>query len=200
MGKDQANARDLAAWYSPALALGLLNHINFENVAKQIGPALASGHLTAAATTLTIGDAAMHSTDIPSSLWATWSAQKDLRFWATGNLIRPIEGSRDAINAFGVRLDPVGLALLFPNLGGPPAFVEAGLVSIKGGRPAGKNGEPIAGVAKRLLALTEADLASYTAEAVATELVEEYRRLHLQPPSSDNAKRDAAGILRAVRN
>lgn len=70
----------------------------------------------------------------------------------------------------------------------------------KGGRPAGKDGEPIARVTKRLLALNEAELGRCTAESVGTELVGEYTSLGLSPPSFDNAKRNASGILRSVQN
>ena len=69
----------------------------------------------------------------------------------------------------------------------------------KGGRRAGKHGQPIARVTRRLLALPPAQLASYTVAAVAAELAEEYRKLGHQPPHPDNAEKDAAGILRAVK-
>lgn len=200
MGESNTISReDFTAWYSPALTLGLLDRINFENVARLIHPALSSGFVKAVTETLTIEGAAVHLAELPASVWTTWTPQADLRFWATGNLIRPIQGKGTAISAFGVRFDPAGLALIFPDIASPvgtqPSYPPA-----KGGRPAGKNGEPIASMAKRLLGLPAGELASYTAEAVAAELVEEYRRLNLQPPSPDNAKRDAAGILRAVRN
>lgn len=200
MGFGQTVSRDdFNSWHSPALTLGLLDWVNFENVANIVHPALVSGALKAAAETMVVEVAARHLCVLPASIWATWPPQADLRFWVTGNLVRQIQGQSAGISAYGVRFDPSGLAHLFPQIATPPVSLEPGTMA-KGGRPAGKNGEPIAGVAKRLLALPPDELASYTAEAVATDLVEEYQRLRLQPPSPDNAKRDAAGILRAVRN
>ena len=70
----------------------------------------------------------------------------------------------------------------------------------RGGRPSGKHGEPIARITMRLVALPPEKLAAYTAAALALELIEEFKRLTLDPPSLANAERDAAGILRAVRN
>jgi hypothetical protein len=69
-----------------------------------------------------------------------------------------------------------------------------------GGRPAGKDGEPIARVTLRLLNLSAEKLATYTHEALGSELIDEYKSLGLAPPSLDNAKRNAGGILRAVRS
>ncbi|QNA83883.1 hypothetical protein G4G27_07700 [Sphingomonas sp. So64.6b] len=201
MGDDDTISRDdFATWYSPALTLGLLDTVNFESVARLVHPALASGDLRTTAETLTVEDAAAHLKRLPASLWVTWDARLDLRFWATANLIRQIHGQSTGISAYGVRFDPAGLARLFPGMAKRPESTEAPTPQAKGGRPAGKNGEPIARIAKRLIALTAGELVLYTAEAVASELISEYQRLNLQPPSPDNARRDAQGILRAVRN
>ncbi len=191
---------EYTTWFSPALTLGLLGDLNFENVVRLIHPALSAGEIRTAAATATVEEAAMHLVLLPASIWKSWDAREDLRFWVTGNLILQIQWQKTGISAYGIRFDPVGLVKLFPSLGTSPKRTSPPALSTKGGRPAGKNGEPIAGIAKRLIALTTSELASYTAEAVAAELIEEYRRLGLQPPSSDNAKRDAAGVLRAVRN
>lgn len=202
MGDGRKLAPDeFAAWYSPALTLGLLDTVNFENVANAVHLALVSGDLTAAAATLTFEGASLHLTCLPSSIWVTWPPQADHRFWATGNLLRPIAGRDAAINAYGVRFDPAELARLFPRLSvRPQVAADPAGSAAKGGRPAGKNGEPIALVTARLLRLSAGELTAYTAEAAAAELIEQYRALGLQPPSPDNARRDAAGILRAVRN
>lgn len=68
-----------------------------------------------------------------------------------------------------------------------------------GGRPSGKHGEPIARITIRLIGQTDKQRAATTAASLANDLIDEYRALDLPPPSLDNAERDAAGILRAVR-
>jgi hypothetical protein len=84
----------------------------------------------------------------------------------------------------------------------PPSISETPPASAprRGGRPAGKYGEPIARITLRLAALPPEKLARYTAEALGLELIAEFKSLGLSPPSEDNAARDAAGILRVVRN
>lgn len=70
----------------------------------------------------------------------------------------------------------------------------------KGGRPAGKYGEPIARLTLRLSKLSVGELAKFTQDSLGRDLIEEFKKLGLDPPSLDNATRDAAGILRAVRS
>jgi hypothetical protein len=70
----------------------------------------------------------------------------------------------------------------------------------KGGRPSGKAGEPIARITIGLMKLSREELATQTASALALDLVAEYARLSLRPPTLSNAEREAAGILRALRN
>jgi hypothetical protein len=69
----------------------------------------------------------------------------------------------------------------------------------KGGRPAGKDGEPIARVTLRMSTKSPGGLQRSTANAIGVELIEKYLNQGLDPPSGPNACRSAAGILRAVR-
>lgn len=66
------------------------------------------------------------------------------------------------------------------------------------GRPAGKNGEPIAMFVMRVQAEGVDTLDALTDEALGAMLREEYVRLGLTAPESTNAKRDARGVLRAL--
>lgn len=138
-------------------------------------------------------------------MWSFPYRQYNADFWTTGD----VHFSRDV--PFGVpvnldfdgiylcvKLDPKGFHQV-SHSAKPPALDEAKSTR-KGGRPAGKNGEPIARLTKHLLSLSESDLANYTVEAATADLIEHYRGLGLQPPSPDNANRDAAGVLRTVRN
>lgn len=101
----------------------------------------------------------------------------------------------------GVRLDPVAMRHEFDLDLLPDTTVPPKKPARQGdsGRPSGKHGEPIARITKRLLAMSVGEIRSYTAEALSIELREEYRRLGLNPSAEDNARRDAAGILRVVR-
>jgi hypothetical protein len=193
---------EFSTWYTPALTLGLLDRVNFARVANEMKAALFASDVVAAAATLTLAGTTTHHCKIPSSIWRHWN-NENTGFWVSGDITFPVKGNPEIV-LYGVRFDPAGIARLFPGMIGRQETINQPMPDpasvAKGGRPAGKNGEPIARVAKQLIALTPAELASYTAEAVAAELVAEYRRLKLQPPSPDNAKRDASGILRAVRN
>lgn len=114
----------------------------------------------------------------------------------------------------GVRFDPVSFRQAFDlPASSPPADQEVDAnpptapppakptkrVTGKGGRPAGKHGQPMARVTRRLLKMSPGDLASCTVDSVAAELTAEYQELGLPPPHPDNAWKDAAGILRVVR-
>ena len=191
---------EFSTWHSPALVLGLVPTLNFERVALDVQVALAKLDLVAAATTLTMNGTTIHHNKVPGGFWTHWLKYSDPRFWVTGDIVFEVLPPGSRIILYGVRFDPAGIARLFPGLAAKPEAFESSPLAAKGGRPAGKNGEPIARVTKRLIALPPTELATHTAEAVSADLVEEYRRLELQPPSPDNAKRDAAGILRAVRN
>lgn len=80
------------------------------------------------------------------------------------------------------------------------AQIEARSKGNTGGRPSGKAGEPIARLTIRLMTLSSEELADQTASALAIDLIAEYKRLNLLPPALSNAEREAAGILRALRN
>jgi hypothetical protein len=80
-----------------------------------------------------------------------------------------------------------------------PAHVPDEGTRNKGGRPSGKAGEPISRITMRLMKLSREELLTQTASALALDLISEYARLNLLPPSPSNAEREAAGILRAVR-
>ncbi len=99
------------------------------------------------------------------------------------------------------RLDPVAMARDF-DLDLPDATAplqEEPTRTRKGGRPAGKDGEPIARLTLRMRDKSREELRRYTAESLSLDLLEEYRKLGLDLPSADNARRNAAGILRVVR-
>jgi hypothetical protein len=81
-----------------------------------------------------------------------------------------------------------------------PAHIPDAGKGNKGGRPSGKAGEPIARITIRLMKLSREELGTQTSSALAQELIAEYARLNLLPPALSNAEREAAGILRALRN
>ena len=81
-----------------------------------------------------------------------------------------------------------------------PAHIPDEAKGNKGGRPSGKAGEPIARLTIRLMKLSSEELQTQTASALALDLMAEYTRLNLIPPALSNAEREAAGILRALRN
>lgn len=66
------------------------------------------------------------------------------------------------------------------------------------GRPAGKNGEPIAMFVLRVQAEGVEAVNAYTDDALGAMLKEEYDRLRLPAPENTNAARDARGVLRAL--
>lgn len=66
------------------------------------------------------------------------------------------------------------------------------------GRPAGKNGEPIAMFVLRVQADDVGKLDGYSQDALGAMLQEEYRRLGLKPPENTNAGRDARGVIDAL--
>ena len=66
------------------------------------------------------------------------------------------------------------------------------------GRPAGKNGEPIAMFVLRVQAEGVESVNDLTDDALGAMLKEEYDRLHLPAPENTNAARDARGVLRAL--
>lgn len=103
------------------------------------------------------------------------------------------------VSAYNVKIDPELQAVPAPAATKAPAKPLASKEVRRGGRPAGTNGEPIARVTMRLLAMSPAEIGSYKVEALTSDLIAEYRALGLNPPHEDNAKRDASGILRALR-
>lgn len=70
----------------------------------------------------------------------------------------------------------------------------------RGGRRGAQHGEAIASAAVRLAKLSGPELRRYTSDSLALELAEEYKRLGEIPPSDENLKRYAQGLLRVVRN
>ncbi len=64
----------------------------------------------------------------------------------------------------------------------------------KGGRPAGKDGAPIAAFTVRLQAMGEIKARSCTVPELGALLSEEYTRLGLKPPNYLNAERNARGV------
>lgn len=126
----------------------------------------------------------------------------DTGYWATAfpSAGYSIDGSR-ALTFFGIKFWPGGVPSPVAEIAAPTVeAVPTDSSDKKGGRPAGKYGEPIARVTMRLMALTPDQLALHTAGSVALDLIAEFKKLNLVPPALQNAERDAAGILRAVRN
>ncbi|MEA3064425.1 MAG: hypothetical protein QOJ27_864 [Sphingomonadales bacterium] len=171
---------------------------------------LSEGILQAAARQLVVNGKDLGIAPIPKEMWKAiggsdwWQTQ---RFhMSTGAIGGP------SISGFEVRIDPQLRTLPGPEEA-KEAAPELALPSSpaperpakrrtrkKGGRPSGKHGLPMARLTKRLLRLPSHELATYTVEAVAAELIEEYRKLDVDPPHPDNALKDAAGVLRAVRD
>jgi len=199
--KQSVSETEFGKWLRPVSVLAMAETQNFHTIALMIGDALLKGDILAAAATLNFEDATVHRGTIPKGLWRGWFSRNDTKFWATGDYTREIanqsgrEPLDSQIKAYGVRFRPDGIIRLFPDASNRP--VPSG--KTRGGRRAGTNGEPIARLAKRLLALSSADLASYKVEAVASELCSEYEALGLRPPHEDNARGDARGILKAIR-
>lgn len=170
---------------------------------------LTAGAIPAAAEKLIVDGKVLGLSGIPKEVWP---AMRDERFWSTDFFQVPVGKSN--VTAFGVKLDPHAIIAHAPPRAERPPLAPLNLSSLieesspptappsraKGGRPAGKHGEPIARVTKRLFKMSTAELSRCTTESVATELIEEYRKLGVPPPHMDNARRDAAGILRAVRD
>lgn len=184
---------EFSGWLSPPEAMARLDQ-TWNSDAKQgwILRRLASGEVRAAS----------NGAVIPQQMWKRpWHWHGDL--WQTGDVTffdgpsdifdRPVPGTRCAkIDTNGLKFDPHG----FP----PPSAMPAISRPKPGGRPGGFHGEPIANLTLRLHTLSPEELARYTQDAVGAELIEEYRRLKLQPPSVENATRFGGGILRALRN
>jgi hypothetical protein len=192
---------EFATWLRPIVALAMFE-ANFHSTASAIATGLVTGSIGAAAETLTFEGATVHRGRIPAGLWNNWRSDNDALFWVTGDFCRVVAPSLGEIcidhrvEAFGVRFDPTGVESLL----GIRRDLSAGNRARRSvGRRAGTNGEPIARVVKRLVPLPSARLASYKVETLAAELAEEYRALGLRPPHLDNARRDARGILRALR-
>lgn len=67
------------------------------------------------------------------------------------------------------------------------------------GRAGGKNGEPIASLTIKLMTLPMEELSRYTADAAGAELQQFFVMSGVGGRNADNCKKDAAGVLRAVR-
>lgn len=148
-----------------------------------------------------------HLVVVPTWVWSRELGEQE-DFWDTGYLERGLPNRGLDINAnrwirlFDIRFWPEGLPGGADSVSDAtkPEVNEPSMGKPKGGRPSGKHGEPIARITMRMLSLPPQELASFTAASLAQELIAEFKRLNLVPPSLDNAERDAAGILRAVRN
>lgn len=120
-----------------------------------------------------------------------------LEGFAILNIVGPAgsPGQLEIHTFHGVRLDSVAMSREFDLDLTPEKLPAAG----KGGRPSGKHGGPMASITLLLSAKSDEELRRYTADSLSLELIEEYRKEGLDPPSETNAVRDAAGILRKVR-
>ena len=203
MASKPLSAAEFATWLRPIDALAKFENANFQIAASGIVRGLVEGTIVAAAETLTFEGATAHRSRIPAGLWRDWPGDNDTRFWVTGDFFRLVGSpsgkvqSDHRIEAFGVRFEPGGIE---PLVSERRELVGEHRAGRSGGRRAGTHGEPIARSVKRLLALPPVELASYKVEVLATELADEYRALGLKPPHHDNAKRDASGILRTLRD
>ena len=182
----------------------MIEGTNFHGAAKAIQEGLIAGRIyRGSGEPMTLEGATVHRLAIPAGLWRGWYSHNDMRFWVTGDFTRVIadrHGNPDfdhRIEAFGVRFEPRGIEALLPER--LQASLDSRAPGRRGGRRPRTTGEPIARVVMRLMALPASELASYKVEALTAELVAEFRALGLNPPHEDNAKRDASGILRALR-
>jgi hypothetical protein len=198
MAEKPPTAEEFEAWLHPSDVIERYHQQRELHPRLLASGMLADGLLRAAARQLILNGRDHGLALIPREIWL-FAGESEI--WSEGRFKITHVGAKGiiTISAYDVRIDPMIRELPPPG----PAPVQASgnpPSRAKGGRPAGKHGEPIARVTTRLLAMPPDQLASYTADALAAELVEEYRKLGLPPPSVPNARRDAAGILRAVRN
>lgn len=135
---------------------------------------------------------------IPRELWPLAAGSE---VWSEGRFrFMHVRAKGDiTVSAYNVKIDPELQAVPAPAARKGPAKPPAPKEARRGGRPAGTNGEPIARITMRLLAMPPVEIVSYKVESLASDLIAEYRALGLNPPHEDNAKRDASGILRALR-
>lgn len=120
--------------------------------------------------------------------------------WATGDFKVRVEldFSDVTLTVAGLRFDRVALQRSL-GVGFEQECATISEVRNQGGRPARKHGEAISAVTIRLAALSSAELACYTAEAVGAELADEYVKLGERAPHSGNLATFGAGILRTLR-
>ena len=199
----ELTAETFAEWLHPS---DIVNHFYQQGLGDDEAQArtaamLSDGLLRAGAGRLIANGRDVGLALIPRELW---SALAKTDVWSTGRfrISGPASGGGQfSVSGYDVRIDPKEQSLPPPGDGpSAPADRPKPTQGKRGGRRSGKHGEPIARVTKRLLSITAADLAAYTAEAVASELIDQYRALGLPPPHEDNARADARGILRAVRS
>jgi len=196
------SATEFSTWLRPTAALALLEDLNFHKAALVVFQGLITGEIGSAAETLTFEGRSSHRARLPVTLWNGWPEDFNPHFWVTGDFSRQIprprgNGDNGPLEVLGVRFEPSGIEGLSPRMRIAPAEDRTGRPS---GRRAGTNGEPIARAVKRLLSLPPRELAAYKVERLAAEIAEEYRALGLNPPHLDNGRRDARGVLRALRD
>lgn len=159
---------------------------------------------------------------IVAGRWRDWSVS-DHSLWTIGDAYfsrggGPIGGAilfvdgqeynppppHEAISFTDVRLDPARLGHGFVSEGEAIATRKEqpapALAPAKGGRSTGHHGIVIATLAKRLMALPEAELQAYAPHRLQSELIAEYRAHGAPSPSAENVTLIAAGILKALRN
>lgn len=198
MARKPPTAAEFASWLDPSDVLDFYLQQGDPAPKDRVIAMLCDGLLQAGAAQLILNG---HDAGLALILPRLWGMAGKSDVWSTGRFriaaINP-NGKSLHVSAYDVRIDPQIREAVSPLVAPDPApTVPTG--TAKGGRPAGRHGEPIARVTKRLLAMLPTDISGYTVEAVAAELIEEYRRLGSQPPHLDNARRDASGILRVVR-
>ena len=134
--------------------------------------------------------------------------------WITGDFTVLLDGNfrRETVTLIGLMFDPEVVSTTFNATGleGPfgstnaNASVGQGSSTILsernvGGRPASRHGEVIAAVTLRLSKLDPVVLRTYTAEALASELEQDYRGQNETPPAPKSRLLYASGILRIIR-
>lgn len=218
------SAEEFASWLRPRGALSMLGVQRDAASEKQIVTRILDSRIRIAGHRLsqTGGkpDAGTKPTLVGGDyLVGPWIIEWD-EFWSSGQMSfvrRPIalqgfavrtiigvpefSGQPEVHSFCEVRLDPIAMGHEFDLDLLPAAALPQRKASPErdGGRPGGKHGEPIARITKLMGEKSGDELRSYTAAALGVEVIDEYFKLGLDPPSEANAVRIAAGILKAIK-
>lgn len=205
MAEKPPTAAEFEQWLEPSDVIEWYNQQREPNPKALVISMLSDGLLQAAAARLVIHGKDVGRALIARELWPAIAAtQPDV--WHTGRFrlatTKP-GGERLGVSGYDVRIDRdirtlpgPDPALAGPNQNRPKPAPAKG----KGGRSSGHHGVVIATLAKRLMGLSEAELQAYAPRRLQSELIEEYLAHGATPPSAENVRLIAAGILKALRN